>query len=81
VLKGCDLTEAQRIAESLRQKVEDASVTANGQPVPVTLSLGVSLYDGIESPDQAVDRADTALYQAKSAGRNRVRVAAGAGTA
>jgi diguanylate cyclase (GGDEF)-like protein len=75
VLKGCDLAEAQRIAESLRQKVEGTAVTVNGQHVPVTISIGVSLYDGVESSDQAVDRADTAMYQAKSAGRNRVRVA------
>jgi diguanylate cyclase (GGDEF)-like protein len=76
VLKSCDLAEAQRIAESLRQKIEVTSITVSGQPVPVTVSIGVSLYDSVESSGQAVDRADAALYQAKNAGRNRVRVAA-----
>lgn len=67
VLKGCDLGEAQRIAENLR-----AAVAAIEQPVPVTVSIGVARFDGSESPEQTVNRADAALYRAKHAGRNRV---------
>jgi len=70
VLKGCDLSEAQRIAENLR-----AAVAALKDPLPVTISVGIARFDGDEAPEQTVDRADGALYRAKSAGRNRVETA------
>ena len=76
VLSGCDHAEAQRIAENLRQKIAASSVEVNGQQIAVTISIGVTQYDGTEHPDQTVTRADTALYAAKNGGRNRVEVAA-----
>lgn len=75
VLKGCDLDEAQRIAENLRQAVAAAPVTTPKAAIAVTISLGVSEFNGTESPEQTVDRADTVLYRAKRAGRNRVEAA------
>ena len=55
-------------AERLRTAVAGA-----GGPVPVTASVGWAvLHDGEES-DDVIRRADTALYAAKSAGRDRVR--------
>lgn len=72
VLKGCARAEAERIAENLRAAVMTTPVLALDQSITVTVSLGVSEYDGEESDDQLVDRADQALYRAKSAGRNRV---------
>ncbi len=76
VLNGCDQPEAQRIAETLRDKVASTPIAYNGKQIAVTISVGVSQYDGAEAPDQSVNRADKALYAAKSAGRNRVEVAA-----
>lgn len=76
VLKGCDLGEAQRIAEKLRKAVMAAPVTVRGIQIPVTISVGACQFDGVETSDQAVFRADAALYRAKGAGRNRVEVAA-----
>lgn len=44
--------------------------------IPVTVSVGVAcLADGETGFDQLLVRADTALYQAKALGRNRVAVA------
>jgi diguanylate cyclase (GGDEF)-like protein len=77
VLRGCDLAEAARIAENLRQKIAATPIAVNGRQTNVTVSIGVSEYDESELPDQTVDRADAALYEAKKAGRNRVEVAAG----
>jgi diguanylate cyclase (GGDEF)-like protein len=76
VLKGCDLAEAERIAEILRRRVAASPVTADGLRIPVTISIGVTQYDGVEPPDQTVNRADAAMYRAKQEGRNRVAVAA-----
>ncbi len=74
VLKACDLGEAQRIAEKLRQSVEQTPVVAEGKPVAATVSIGVAAFDGTETPEKLVDRADQALYRAKHAGRNRVEI-------
>jgi diguanylate cyclase (GGDEF)-like protein len=44
-----------------------------------TCSIGLTVWDGLEDPDQVVTRADEALYQAKRTGRNRLAVHDGTG--
>lgn len=44
-------------------------------PLGQTFSCGVACWDGIETADDLVCRADATLYEAKSAGRNHVRCA------
>ncbi len=75
VLKSCDLAEAERVAENLRQAVQAAQIGFGEKMLNVTLSIGVSQFNGHELPEQTIDRADAALYRAKAAGRNRVEVA------
>jgi diguanylate cyclase (GGDEF)-like protein len=74
VLRACDLAEARRIADKLRQDVEQQSFDVAGQQVRVTISIGVAEYDSSESPDQWINRADRGMYSAKRGGRNRVGV-------
>jgi PleD family two-component response regulator len=38
----------------------------------VTLSAGLTSWDGIEDPTSFIERADRALYRAKNSGRDRV---------
>ncbi|MEU4692800.1 GGDEF domain-containing protein [Actinoplanes sp. NPDC023714] len=47
-------------------------------PLDQTFSAGVALWDGAETSDELLKRADAALYAAKAGGRNRVEAAAGA---
>ena len=58
----------------MREKIADADMLYEGQKIHVTASLGVACE--ICSPDFEIERlvkkADTALYGAKNAGRNRV---------
>jgi two-component system cell cycle response regulator len=72
-LPSTALEGATEVAERARRRLESASiVTADGQHIPVTASFGVAQLDPQESLEQLIDRADRAMYSAKSSGRNRV---------
>lgn len=69
ILPGADAIHAVRIAETLRQKIENSSFGG----ISITCSFGVASVDSqTDSPSKLIDQADTALYQSKSQGRNRV---------
>jgi diguanylate cyclase (GGDEF)-like protein len=65
VAPGCGLDDIRHLGERIRAHVEDAAVG-------MTVSIGVSELHSGETLSDFVARADAALYQAKSAGRNRV---------
>jgi diguanylate cyclase (GGDEF)-like protein len=68
--------DAREMGERLRAAVERCEFTYDGQSERLTVSIGVSTRLEREStPPAAVKRADDALYAAKNAGRNCVRVA------
>ena len=67
ILSGKTLDEASAFAEQVRMAVE---ASENGV-CPITISIGVSAYDG-KDYKSALDAADQALYRAKKNGRNRV---------
>jgi diguanylate cyclase (GGDEF)-like protein len=69
VLPGIGLEGGKVTAERLREAVEQAQPT----DIPVTISLGVSSASGAAVDyDELFRAADSALYEAKRAGRNRV---------
>ena len=73
VLTNAPLKIAQQIAERIRLRVEETDFEWEGQRIPVTLSIGVTVATGKEQDGPAlIQTADAALYQAKKAGRNRV---------
>ncbi|MDR1298331.1 MAG: GGDEF domain-containing protein [Deltaproteobacteria bacterium] len=74
IYSGVDGDEAARLTEGVRRKVEETQITIRGQVVPVTLSAGLSSFVVGEDEQSLIGRADKALYQAKAAGRNLVRI-------
>ncbi|MBE5843868.1 MAG: GGDEF domain-containing protein [Butyrivibrio sp.] len=67
LLMGASTTVGLKIAEHIRHSVE----TTENEVCPITISVGVSQYDG-KNYHEAVKRADKALYYAKEHGRNLV---------
>ena len=84
VLPATTLQEARQVIERLRRSVAAAAIPARdgGPPLRVTVSVGVAALSASRR-DLAglLESADAALYAAKSAGRNRVRMAGDTGTA
>ena len=76
LIEGASLEAGIALAEGLRERVAALSFPVRQGHLSVTCSLGVSLWQRGQSIDQLLKQADTALYQAKTGGRNRV-VAAG----
>ena len=77
VLPGTDLDGATRLAERARTAFERRTILApNGTPIDVTVSLGVAAFPEAADTDTLVAAADGALYEAKRAGKNRVKTAA-----
>ena len=65
------------VAERLRRSIdEEPIVTSCGMTLDLTISLGVATaMSPMEEAESLIKRADSALYKAKHAGRNRVVVA------
>ena len=67
---------ARRIAERLRAGFEKAGVTVDKHAIGATVSIGAATsYEAVTDIDALIIRADTALYSAKNAGRNRLHAA------
>jgi two-component system, cell cycle response regulator len=76
VLKHTDATGGVVAAERIRRAVQALSIKAFDKQIAVTVSIGVTEFDLGDSAEAMIDRADRAMYRAKTAGRNRVELAA-----
>ncbi|MBA4111430.1 MAG: GGDEF domain-containing protein [Leptothrix sp. (in: Bacteria)] len=67
---------AELVANRLREAIAQLQVPGKDGPLNVTMTFGISNLHLNEPIDQAIARADKALYQGKHRGRNRVELAA-----
>lgn len=76
LLAGAHLEGALIFAERLRAAVASARLTVNGEAIAATISVGVAMRHTSDlTPEECLQRADQAMYLAKSRGRNRVEAA------
>ncbi|MCF8109936.1 MAG: diguanylate cyclase [Desulfobacteraceae bacterium] len=70
------LDEAKRLAEKIRMDIESNVTHYRGRDLKVTISIGIAgtFLAGATSADSLIRMADSALYTAKTKGRNRVAV-------
>lgn len=72
LMPNTSLPAGARIVEALRAAVEACPFHFKGEPVTITVSVGLSAFKSGDRSDLVIKRADQALYRAKDAGRNRV---------
>ncbi len=68
LLANCDLQGGLVLGERLRTTIEQRSLSG----IPCTISLGLACCQIGESAERWLNRADSALYEAKKQGRNRL---------
>ncbi len=66
---------AKLLAERIRKTVEETECLCHGEVMRMTISIGISTLTTRDIDDSLFLRADSALYQAKHSGRNRVTIA------
>lgn len=74
LLPYTSIEDAKVVGERLRKAVEKASIPIEEQNISVTISMGLAEFNREETGEQLFERADKALYEAKTNGRNQVRV-------
>ena len=75
LLPGAEGDDAARIGERIRARIAENPLSIDGQPVPMSVSIGVATYPAHgDKLDLIARNADKALYLSKSQGRNRVTV-------
>jgi two-component system, cell cycle response regulator len=71
ILEQCGLTDAVELAEALRTSIKNLQFS-KGDLRSITCSFGVAEWGPGDTIDRLLRRADVAMYEAKSTGRDRV---------
>jgi two-component system cell cycle response regulator len=76
VLTHADEKNVVVVLDRIRKQLASEPLDWRGSTIPVTASFGVAGFSGKRAPEfsQLVSQADSALYRAKDAGRNRIEL-------
>ena len=74
ILPNTDYSAALKVANNIRHEISTKKLMVKNheQPLQVSMSGGVAMYQMNEGLDALIQRADSALYHAKNHGRNRI---------
>jgi diguanylate cyclase (GGDEF)-like protein len=74
LLPGIDRAGAVECLDRIRARVESLRIRYSDETLQCSISIGATACSPDSLPDEILNRADRALYRAKSAGRDRVCV-------
>ena len=74
ILPNTAIPEAVIAAERMINEVSKSPIIWERQKIQITISIGVGQYEGQMCPEEIAHRSDEALYAAKQAGKNTVKV-------
>jgi diguanylate cyclase (GGDEF) domain len=72
LLPNTSLKKAESVMNRLREEVAKLPFYEDGISITQTVSVGIACLPYDQDPDEAIERADEALYKAKETGRNKV---------
>jgi diguanylate cyclase (GGDEF)-like protein len=74
ILNNSDCEAAYVIADRILESVREATVRYQNQDLSVSVSIGLACLSDADSAHSLLDRADSALYEAKDEGRDQIVV-------
>jgi diguanylate cyclase (GGDEF)-like protein len=74
ILINTSLVGAQIVAQRMVEVVATSSITWKKENIRLSISVGLAEYNGGATPEDITSRSDQALYLAKQAGKNTVKV-------
>ena len=74
LMRGGKLDDAKRRIDSIRRRIENAVVTYQQARLTTTVTLGLACAQDGEAVTTVLERADSALYRAKTSGKNTLAV-------
>jgi diguanylate cyclase (GGDEF)-like protein len=72
LLNSTSLEAGRMIAERIRKSIENMQFELDGQPIPLTVSVGLTTLHADDTATSLINRGDQRMYDAKRQGRNRV---------
>lgn len=77
ICRGVTMQQVAHLGERIRRLIESTKFEHGGINIPITISVGVAGLPelNLNSGDELIEAADSALYAAKNNGRNRVMLA------
>ena len=74
ILLNTSLDDAIIVARRMVEAVASSQATWQKEQIPLSISVGLGQYDAETTPEDITSRSDQALYMAKQAGKNTVRI-------
>ena len=74
ILPNTSLADALVVAERMVGSVSESPIRWQREQISLSISVGVGEYDGQSNPEDITNRSDQALYMAKQAGKNTVKI-------
>ncbi len=73
IVKG-DLDITKKIVERIQKNLQEIEINLSSETIKPTLSIGITMIDPSKDMETLIREADKAAYEAKKAGKNRIKI-------